>query len=507
VLPSRAVQLPNNDPHGPKAPGDGRDTLEEVMGGFPRHLTTQLIEEGEVGRSRREVIGGLALGLGLAVFALAFPQERLIGQQAQYLDPADATVQFVIDQLRSLCSRQLGMLPEQLGFVLAALAYGACLPVSLSIARRQGCGFGTALVGSLAALLSPIAWVAGTTPGLEALALLFCLLALDSLWTREKSRPLMATAWWVLAAACMPAFAWLLPAVVWGGLRGHKKRVELGFSLPLIGAVLFLMFAMPVGVLVEVPEALQRLWRAMRFGGTGGWGQVGTWVVGVVPGLGLAVVGVGSLFLARRNESEEPPPKWLLLWCGLPTIALGLMGTADWAIPYLWLLPPALVGTCDLLARRSSDVGLGWTALILGLQVGTIGAVSVLLVATDPQIEWRRHARAVLRPDDHVVTPSQEHAYLLSNRWGLRCTLIESIDHGPDHRASYMPVSEDGELMLSSAKAVVPSSLLEGLIDSDSRRIALDASFPPHQEEYQARITRALEEHGEFLLLDQELAQ
>jgi hypothetical protein len=500
------VKLPDT-PDTPLPPTEGNDTLQEMVGGFPRHLTTQLIEEGQERRSRRELTGGLLLGLGLAIFALALPQERLIGQQVQHLDPADATLAHIVDLVRGLALRFLGMTPEQPGFVLEALAYGACLPVALAIGRRLGGSFGPTLVGSLVVLLSPVGWLAGTTPGLDALGLLCSLLCLHALWGRARPQALMATSWWVFAAASSPANAWLLPAVVWAGLRGQQKKFELAFSLPCIGVALFLLFSMPVGDLLEVDASLEHLWRAMLFGGSGGWGQVTAWVLGLVPGLGLAVLGVGSLFLLRRNESEGRPPRWLLVWCLLPALAVGIGGSPTWSIPYLWLVPPALVGACDLLARRTDGFGLGWSLGALGVQLGVLSGVLVLLSATDPLEEWRRHARGVLEADDHVATPHREHAYLLANRWGIRCTLIENLDHGRDRLATYDSVDQLGELMLDSATSVGPENWPSLLCQSASRRIAFDSSFPSHSEEYEGLLLKALEEHGDFIVIGRRAAQ
>ena len=483
------------------------------MGGFPRHLTTQLIEEGEGERSRREVLGGLLLGLGLAVFALAFPQERLIGQQVQHMDPADAMVQYVVDYLRGLSIRHLAMMPEQLGFVLAALAYGACLPVSLAIARRQGCGFGLALVGSLAVLLSPVAWVAGTTPGLEAFALLFSLLCLHALWGHERPKALMATSWWALSAACTPANAWLLPAVVRASLRSQKKRFELGFSLPLIGITLFLLFSIPVGVLLDVEEALTRVWRAMLFGGSGGWGQIVSWVLGLGPGLGLAVVGVGSLFLLKRGESEARPPRWLLLWCALPALAVGLGGTPEWSIPYLWLVPPALIGTCDLLARRADDIGLGWGVGILSLQVLAVIAAAMLLMGTDPQREWRTTAQARLQPGDYLFTASRERAYLAANRWGLSCALVtpalgRAADEGK--QGAINRLDDLGEFRAVEFEWGAGSWGMALADDCFGQRVVLDTPYPVSLSGFEDAFARAYEKFPSnrgILRLDEPVAQ
>ncbi len=484
------------DPNAPRPPEDGQDTLQEVLGGFPRHLTTQLIEEGEERRSHREVLGGLVLGLALAAFALAFPQLRLIGQQVEHMDPADPLVPFVIDVLRRITVVHLGMMPEQIGFVIAALAYGACLPVGLGVARRQGLGFGLALVGTLAVLLSPVAWVAGTTPGPEALALLFLFLALDALWGGEGARPLMAACYWVFAAACQPALVWLLPAVVVAGLRGQEKRFELGFSLPLIGGVLFLIFAMPLGVTLEWSELADRVSRSVRFGGSGGWFEAGVWLVGLLPGLGLSLVALASLFFLKRDASEERPPRWLALWCGLPLLALTLSGSPTWSIPYLWLLPPALIGACDLLARRAEGFALGSSALVLSGQATAIFGVSLVLGSTDPQASWRDQARTVLQEEDLVVTADAGHAYLIASRWGLTCLLLQ--DPGiPGAKIGHVLLSPEGESPRSSDhqqslrhlpwEAGAPHA-----DDSMSTRVVLDRGFPAGLAEHEREIADGL---------------
>jgi hypothetical protein len=368
-------------------------------------------------RTGRPTLAGWLLGAGLAALALAFPQERLIGQFDSVTGAFHLALRAGIEQITSLRA-------EQAGFVLSAICYGACLPVTLSIARRLEFPFAVSLLASLVVLLSPVAWVAGTSPGPAALGLLLGLLLLGFLWQRERPVLGLVLGSWCLAVSCAPVSIWLLPALAWAvtpGGKGDPRRwrataIVVGVGLAWLAALL----------LTESDSGTPGLLTKAIFGGSGGWGQILAFGAGLLPGLGLAALAAASLFLLRRHESEAPPPRWLLLWCVLPLVVATLGGSPTWQIPYLWILPPALIGALDLLARaderRLVPVALGTVAAQLAILLGAL----LILSSTDPLAPWRENAREALEPGDLVFTTRGDHAYLLRERWGLEVQRVDS---------------------------------------------------------------------------------
>jgi len=359
----------------------------------------------------RRLVAGWVLGAGLAALALAFPQERLIGQQvSRELDAWGG----IPDPSAWLLERG----GESVAFVVAALAYGACLPVCLSIARRAEHSLAVSLAASFAVLLSPVAWLAGTTPGPAALGLLASLLLLRSIWMRERPSILAVTALWCAAGWCTPVAVWLLPAVAWAvGAAGEDRPRGRVAGLAVLG--LGVLFAVPI-VLTSPTFA-----RAAIFGGSGGWGQIVAWSFGWLPALGVAGVATAALFLLKRHESEERPPRWILVWCLLPLAAVALGGSPTWELPYLWILPPALIAGLDVLARIEGRLAALVAPGAIAVQVALLLGVVAFLARTDPLAEWREVATETLEPSDVVLTTRGDHDYLLWRRWGLRTCRVD----------------------------------------------------------------------------------
>ena len=419
-----------NDDELPRAPEEDQDTVQDLLGGFPRHLTTRLIDQGKSDRGHREVLAGWVIGLGLAVLALAFPLERLLFEEREL--PVRLLTSWV-GQVVSL--NDVGLFA--LRTALAALAYGACLPVMLSIGRRAGFPMGLNLVVSLGLLLSPAAWMAGTTVEAASVGLLFSLLAFASLWRTPNPGILPALLWLGLATACSPVYLWLLPPVamaasktdgesrgrLWRGVASVVGGVALAFALrgllPLLGGGDSHLTAIE-----EMKRGLGTLVREFSESHSGP-GVVLTWGVGLLPGLGLALAGVLSLFVLKRNESEEAPPRWLLWWCVLPLAITALLSAPETRVPYLWLLGPALVGCLDLLGRRDADSLPLICGVALVLQIGVLTGVLAVSAATDPLSAWRAMARERLNPDDLVFTDDPQHLRILKERWGVEARLAK----------------------------------------------------------------------------------
>jgi hypothetical protein len=241
----------------------------------------------------------------------------------------------------------------------------------------------------------------------------------------STSHRLLALGLLALGAGLSPSLAWLLPAVAFA-IAEHKdnsNRTQRDLKWGFVGALLLgSSYALLSGQLTaeSPPQAPTALGVPGVLAGTEGSGLGGAaWrALSLLPALGLSLLGLGALCFEPRNESEEPPPRWLLGWALLPFMGLALGGGLR-ELPYLYLLPLAALGGFDFLGRREDELD---ARLVLGSVllafVGLLGSVQ-LLRSSDPQADWRAHARRVLGPDDLVLSPDATHRYLLGTRWGL----------------------------------------------------------------------------------------
>ena len=346
----------------PRPPEDELDTAQEILGGFPRHLTQRMIAEREGRAGARSMLGLLALGAGLAMLALALPDESLRPRELAALDVEGRSPS--VHHGLVLTVWALGPWRfEQAAFLLSALLYGACLPLLVRLGQAVGVSRSVAIGVSLVVLLTPAGWDAATSPGPLALELLLEIGLFSALWRlREDDGPLarVRIGLWGLALV----FTALGSASFSGGLLA------------------------PGGL---------------------------AWLVG---GLGLGWAGLAALLVQPRNESEERPPAWLLLWAG----GFLLLALRGWLLPLreldlLHLLPLAALGGFDLVGRRIEELR-GWE-----LPAAVAASLPLLLAAgvlrPDPDRDWREQARAVLEYGDILVTSSPAHAHLAEQRWGL----------------------------------------------------------------------------------------
>lgn len=486
-------------------PEDGQDSLPEILGGFPRHLTTQLIEEEEGHRGRREGVAGWLLGIGLALIAMTFPQERLVGEafgEAFEHSPLWA----LWERLHRWVAQPIGMRAEQLRFVSAALAYGACLPAALGLARKLGCPFGFALVGSLIALLSPTAWLAGTTPGMSSAALLLALLVMRELWRScQPSLWRLSLAWGLMVGLQASAFL-LWPALLFAGLfrieEPVARRKWIRYWIVAGLAVLALAIGSHLGNWDPVPMP-------SRLDLDGGLWQVDGdfWkrLLGMIPGLGVAFLGLASLWFLKRNESELPPPGWLGLWALVPVLWLLAGSALAWDASYHWLLPVALVGLFDILSRFDGGPAPGLAAGGLIIQVCVLLAGLFLIQQGDQQREWREYARQFLEEGDVVITGEPEHAYLVSHRWGQMSVVLRAADlEQPDPEfVEGVYCDELGQTNLRVKTQDFAAWAAEGLeAHGLGFRVILDRPFPDPSEGIAGLIDEELTRIVEFHTLD-----
>ena len=463
------------------------------------HSHEPVIWDPDERHERRRAVAAWVLGSGFAVLAMAFPQERLVGPLSWETGWLPALVLRLLGfygELLPSVARLVDLGPEALRFVFSALAFGACFPVMLSIARRSELPFGLSVAASATILLSPVGWLAGTLPGNGSLALLFALLCLRSQWGPKASRDAWPIVFWALAACCSPAFLWLLPAVVGGvALKGQEGRERLlrgaaafglGVATYLVALQLFLGKSLS---LIRWVGAEKDLARQAVFGGSGGWGQLLAWGGGLIPGLGLGALAVASLFFLRRREAEARPPRWLLLWCALPLLAVGLGRSPTWDVPYLWLLPPALIGGMDLLARLDEPLGARLAALALVAQLALLFGALSLVRSTDPLASWRETAAETLREGDLVYTTRADHAFLLGQRWRLETVPLMHYLLEPESSVEIM-----GDWPV--ARAAVAAR--------EGRRIVFDLALPESLRAEAEKLIERIEQRAPVVRMESE---
>lgn len=481
--------------------GDGQDTLPEILGGFPRHLTTQLIDEEGVSRVYRERIGAWVLGLALALVSLAFPQERLIG--AAFGEVFEASAFWPLWQrAHQFVGDLIGLRAEQARFLSSALCYGACVPAALGLGRKLGCPFGYALLATAVALFSPTAWLAGTTPGMDAAALLLLLLLMGELWRSCGASLWRCLVVWGLLVGLQESMALLFPALLVACTHSiedsaKRKRARLIWLLGGVG-VAALVAAIHVADWDPMPMPSVLDLDGSRFEFDGRW-----WLrlLGSLPGIGALALGLLSLWTLKRNESEQSPPRWLALWTFLPAIALLANSSLGWDASYQWLVPVALVGTFDLLARWESDASPMLSLGALLTQVALLSGFLHFVESTDPQRAWREHARQFLEEGDVVITGHAEHSYLVSHRWGQMSVVLRAADpENPDPNLVEGVYSDQlGQTNLRVKTQDFAAWSAEGLeAHGLGFRVILDRPFPQPSEGIAALIDEELARIVEF---------
>ncbi|MFT7485490.1 MAG: hypothetical protein ACI9F9_001340 [Candidatus Paceibacteria bacterium] len=416
-------------PHSPQPPADGQDTWQEVVGGFPRHLTTQLIDDESASRSRRELGACWLVGLALMLFALARPQERLLAgagiENWRGIGIGDACWR----TLAKTIADSWGVAPEMVGLIVSAVFYGACLPIALVLGRQLGLEFRLALPVSLVILLAPGAWTAATTAGTGSVALLTGLLLMRELWREGPYRVWPVVALWALASLLDVGMAWTLPAI-WLALASRQKNWKLDVgqapvTLLAAGLAGYLLFAGPFFDSNGSKGALAVIKESYFFDFSAHWSSPMAWAIAALAALGLALFGPASLFFLRRNHAESAPPRWLLAWILFPALGCALCASAPFGYSFIWLFPPALIGVLDLSARQDQPSGSVAVPLALGLQTLGLWGVLSFLSAGDPLREWRASASQVLEAGDWVLSTEADHLYLLERRWGLDALLVD----------------------------------------------------------------------------------
>lgn len=419
--------------HGPEAAAD------EL---FPRQAVALLVGDAERRRRARQRVQGWVLGVGLAALALGLPLERFAGSMLVEwtVGPRPGLLPVLAPLVRGLAALT-GAPPERAWYFVAAVLYGLSLPALLGLLRAIGFEHRTSLVASLVALASPLAWRGAVSPRADSAALLAAILLARVLFSgRGVARARYAwraAAAWLVLAALHPELLLLAPVVGWASAThapdGESSASDVRFALPvllaLLGLLAVLRLASGVGF-TALPMLLVGTERPPPF-----WVEppaLGPILGWLTPALvhGAGVLGILSLFFARRQPEEQPPPRWLAGWTLVLVLPLFLVSFgADPLLVGAGLAPVAAIGVADWIGRKQREEAALLRALpLLGVQLALTAGITMQLVANDPDADWRGPARRVLRPSDLVLAERRAAVHVMRHRWGLEVIDLSQLD-------------------------------------------------------------------------------
>jgi len=369
----------------------------EIAGGFPRHLTQELLEEDSRKEEHRKWLAPWFLGAAFALFSLAFPLERVIGYFPLKAEAGEGVWWMLLDAVGG----------ESWGFLLSALTAGLFLPLMTLALVATGLPRGPSLVASICVGLSPLIVNAAVLPGPQATA---CLLSLAAFWivaphAAGSARTSIAIVVGIGVALLDPGGLLILPAL----LVRHFSRSATRVSSPMHG---WHGFAWGVAAVV----AMEILWsftapdvpvnrdpKVLRYA-----------IFPGALGLGLALLATIGLFRNRSEGLTEDAPTWLRLWVVGGLSSLLLQGASG-----VCLAPVVAFAIADLFSRGFVNSRSASVLALAAQLVLTFGAVHYVR-NRDPDHAWRLHFYNTVEKGDRLVSHDPAHRYLARIRWGFK---------------------------------------------------------------------------------------
>ncbi len=375
----------------------GTDDPIEVAGGFPRHLTQELLEEKERKVERRRWLAPWFFGAAYALFALAFPLLRVIGNFPIKAEAGESLWWSLLE----------GRGGELTGFVLSAITAGAFIPLTTRALVATGLPRGPSLTAVICVGLSPLMIHAATLPGPEALV---CLLCMFAFWVAAPFevgyvRTSAAIAIGIGAALLDPGGLLILPAL----LTRHFARSSTRLSLPIYGwygVAWGVAFVVAIQILegILMPDVpLSRDSRVLRYA--------------IFPGpigLGLGFLAGFGLFRNHKESLTEDTPTWLRLWVLGGIASLLLPGASG-----VCLAPVAAFAIADFLSRGVATMKSTAILILAGQLVLGLGSIQHVR-SRDPSSGWRLEFRALVQEGDSIISNKPSHRYLARIRWGFQ---------------------------------------------------------------------------------------
>lgn len=375
---------------------DISDTPIEVAGGFPRHLTQELLEEESERQERQRWLAPWFLGAAYTLFALAFPLERVIGNFPMKAEAGEAL-------WWSLLENNGG---ESLGFLFSALCAGLFLPLMTHALAATGLPRSASLISACCVSISPLLVHAATLPGPESAA---CLVSLIAFWVAApheagRVRTSLAIGLGVAASLLDPGGLLIMPALLMRHFSmgtthlTNRRSTWYGFAW---GCAYVVSLELLWGfIFADAP--LSRDSRVIQ------------WAIfpGVI-GLGVGLLFTAGLFRKRQDSMTEDAPNWLRWWL--------LGGVASLFFPNasgICLAPVAAFSVGDFLARgtlRPRAV----TAMLLIAQLFLCVTALNKVRTKDPHTAWRSAFQQRVKEGDRLISDNPAHRYLSRIRWGV----------------------------------------------------------------------------------------
>ncbi len=375
---------------------DISDTPIEVAGGFPRHLTQELLEEEKEREERQRWFAPWFLGAAYTLFALAFPLERVIGNFPVKAEAGEAL-------WWSLLESNGG---ENAGFLISAICAGLFLPLMTHALAATGLPRSASLISACCVSISPIIVHAATLPGPESAACLLCLIAFWVAAPHEagRVRSSIAILLGVTASLLDPGGLLIMPALLMrhfaiGATHLTSRRSTwYGFAW---GCAYVLSLELLWGfIFADVPASRDS--------------RVLQWAIfpGAI-GLGVGLLFTVGLFRKRQDSMAEETPHWLRWWL--------LGGVASLFFPSasgICLAPVAAFSIGDFLARGTLRPRVVASMLLIAQLILCFTALNKVRTK-DPHTAWRTAFQQRVQEGDRLISDNPAHRYLSKIRWGV----------------------------------------------------------------------------------------
>jgi hypothetical protein len=378
---------------------------------FPREETAALVGAVLESERRRWKIQVVLVSLGVTALVLGLPTRSLFGYRMLEVWPTERGEWTGLHLLPALVARAITELTHwrayQAWYLVSALAAGGTTAMLLSMAHRRGMAPLRAICLALVTIAIPMAWLAATIPSASSCEMLGAVLLFDALdkeydprWTGR------ASASWFLAALLHAWNAYLWPAFALALVMRRRSNAliavgALGAWIAVVTGAWWLEHGS-----AEWSSWSSTSWRTMLASGSGGYGQLLAWSLGLVVMMGVGAIGIVRFAYVSLHQRARRPAAWTFAFGLVPLVVLGLGGDIAFGVPWLWLVPIAFVGLLDLERVRL------WL-------LGAVALVGVVAVRTfdpgAPEDDWYNLVVFRVRPSDLVIAADgQQHEKVLS---------------------------------------------------------------------------------------------
>lgn len=240
--------------------------------------------------------------------------------------------------------------------VLAALAFGGALAMTLTFLRGLGFRRSACVPAAFAAFACPYAWGGATSPVDFAFGLLGSAVLLWTLFDHEQSMKRgyhwRAILYAGLAYMLHLEMALVIPAVAVAVARHPEYRREGSVNFLAVLAVLLMSVAIGLSGKAQMERVQHLQVRALAGADDFSLTALGGWLVELPIGLGVVLFGIYQLLFAARSVDAKRAPVWMVPWC-LAALAPVVAGHPDAAPIAPYLVPAGALGIADWLNRRA----------------------------------------------------------------------------------------------------------------------------------------------------------